>query len=386
MSKHSLALPWVVGATRNFSQARKMQEAMSLMLISGLGMIWHGEGGFAKSAFTRRVMEVISDMPQIVVDGHPEMTVDEIFGGIDLNALEEQGNRRIIRDLHRSWVKHVFALFEEGLDIPLAVLAAMKKTIADEVYEQGTQVETMTNVYRMILTNVHPQEVVRMYEEQKQNSVQAFIDRFPIQLNVDWEDRGADAFMDMFMALETETTEIFVEYREIETMRLAAQSVRVANSILWHIAQFAKTYKWSGRTAVYAKRIVQSAAVINGRNYATVEDLRALRYLAGMEMIGSEIEEIIQNTPNLDSMEVVEDAYRVLDIISKYQMNQLLAGLISRLGDELDELVGDNLQVKSAKVEIQQFINGILADYDGDIAVIREDILMTNWNIERIAA
>src|SRR5690349_6226201 len=101
---HTLTLPWVEQATQGFVNAVAMRQAFSLALTSGLGLIFSGPGGHAKSEFVMAALGAIGDIEPYVKSLSMGTTVEDLYGGIDMDALHRQTGAAIQYQPERSFL------------------------------------------------------------------------------------------------------------------------------------------------------------------------------------------------------------------------------------------------------------------------------------------
>jgi hypothetical protein len=119
--------------------------------------------------------------PYIITMG-TGMTTDRLFGGLDITQLrQEGGSGRIEYLVENSFMNHEYVIFEEMFDAPDFILEQLKDIISSGVFRNGTQVFPIKTKFIICCTN-------RTRDEFSKNmSLRALMERFPLELNVIWD-------------------------------------------------------------------------------------------------------------------------------------------------------------------------------------------------------
>jgi hypothetical protein len=245
--------------TRGFYQLEPFADALKLAASIGRPMIVFGDGGHAKSdavtAFAEALMQGRKD--QIMVKSlHQETTVSDLFGGIDIPALQNGEGERYVLD--RSWAAYPVVIFEEVLDAPPTTLCALKDAITSRQIRNGSQVYDLPPHQVIIgITNKNPGDLSELGPE-----VSALVERW-LDYKMVWHDYTADHFANM-----------------LERVRDYAPA-----SLRHHLAQLAEQVHMEGnfispRVVVNAVDMVMHRAKMRGRpGSPTAEDQDVLKFI-----------------------------------------------------------------------------------------------------------
>ena len=282
-------------ATRRFVKARAMREIMSLALVSRMNVIMFGRGGHGKSEFTEAVLSAVDGLRIFVQFCGEGMDEARAYGGINLGALNDLNDPRIEYHPEDSFLASDVAVLEEGLDAPPSVLLSLKDTLTRRQMRNGRQKFDMQTMFLVCLTNHQPAEVAELGD-----AVAAFIERFPLQAQIEWDSYASGDYSEMFEAASNGNHKDFlVDVVEIVELQEAAGIVEIPTSVDKILAELIASAVEGGafispRTAMYARKLVAASAVINGRTVATQQDIVAIKYLPGCEDLAAEIEQQIE--------------------------------------------------------------------------------------------
>lgn len=293
---HTMTLDWVRSATTAFIHADEMREAVSLALASGLNVMFSGPGGHGKSEFLSAVFCAIQDVQPFVKSFGQSTTAEELYGGIDLDALNRLTGASIQYHTDNSFLPSQVAIFEELFDAPARMLTFLKDTLTARELRNGAQrVRMMTSVIAAA-TNHSPQDIAEAGP-----AVAALVERFPIQLCVRWQSYSADAFINLFETVEGAQPgeDAYVKWCDIERLQISASAVeatKVVKRVLANVLAELRREKVtiSPRTAMMALRLVRAAAAINNRRVTDISDVRAISYLPGCQDMVPRILELIE--------------------------------------------------------------------------------------------
>lgn len=296
----NLTLPWVTQATQRFVAAEAMREVLSLAIASGKNVILFGPGGHGKSELLSDLLSVVTEAKTFVQSCGEGLSEDRLYGGIDLQKLNDAGSPSIQFHPERSFLEADFAVFEELFDAPTSVLLALKDTLTAKCLRNGAQRFEMKTSLLVSATNKEPGEVAELGA-----AAQALIERFPLQLRVAWDAYGAQEYLAMFRSIDAQASggqkdAPRVSLADIRALRAKTAAVSVPESVLRILAEIVATAVASGviispRTAVHARDLVKASAAINGRTVATKEDIVAIKYLPGCAELAAKISQEIES-------------------------------------------------------------------------------------------
>ncbi|HEU5187569.1 MAG TPA: AAA family ATPase [Candidatus Saccharimonadales bacterium] len=311
-SSHTLTLPWVERVTQGFVFCDDMRVAVSLALAAGVNLIFSGPGGHAKSEFLETVFGAITGQETYVKSFGQGTGTEELFGGLDFDALNRAEGATLRYNPERSFLNHHIAVFEELFDAPPRVLTSLKDTLTAKELRNGHQRHPMTTRVIAAATNRSPQEIAEGGPE-----IEALIQRFPIQLEVKWSQYDKAAFIQLFSAvLGREDVESGAAWTDIEGLQLRTKSMTVSSGMRSMLAQILVELRKdhvpvSPRTAMVALLLTQAVAAINGRDRVIPADLKAIAYLPGALRLRQRVDElIIELGDSIDTEEKLDQAQR----------------------------------------------------------------------------
>jgi len=249
-----------------FVRSEQIARILALAVESGKNVLLWGPGGHGKSEMVAAALSVVADEDQIFVQSFGEgMDEATLWGGLDFRALEEE---KVLRyHPENSFLAKEFAVFEELFDAPASVLLALKDTLTARKLRKGSQVFAMKTKVIIAITNKDPDEVSDLGP-----AAHALVERFPLQLKVEWPRYEATDYLELF--------------RKVEPF-LSGADLNGTTAVLAEV--FAKAAASDGedvispRTAVHALGVVKTAAAIRGSELVEKEDLLDLVFLPGME-------------------------------------------------------------------------------------------------------
>jgi MoxR-like ATPase len=141
-------------------------------------VILYGPGGHGKSEITLDFLKAKGINPFIQTMG-TGMTTDRLFGGLDIPTFETTGKIEYL--VHNSFMNHEYVIFEELFDAPDFILEQLKDILSSGVFRNGTQIFPIETKFIICCTN-------RTRDEFSKNmSLKALMERFPLELNVIWD-------------------------------------------------------------------------------------------------------------------------------------------------------------------------------------------------------
>lgn len=260
--------------SRRFVRYEKVANVLALGLQSKQNVILWGPAGHAKSEMVEDVlkglglwkMDPTSKLPSADTNTYVQsfgegMTEDQLWGGIDLRAMEE--DKEIRYHPENSFLKKEVAVFEEMFDAPAICLLPLKHTLTQKFLAKGGAYYPMNTKCIIVCTNKSPEDLQHMGP-----SHQALVERFPLQLKVEWDGYTADHYLGMM-----QKHPMVGMYTKDVLRALAANisKVTMGGSFI------------SPRSAMWAMNLVAENARANRRTSVQIEDFFALEFLPGME-------------------------------------------------------------------------------------------------------
>lgn len=141
-------------------------------------VILYGPGGHGKSEITLDFLKAKGIEPFIQTMG-TGMTTDRLFGGLNIPVFETTGKIEYL--VENSFMNHEYVIFEELFDAPDFILEQLKDILSSGVFRNGTQIFPINTKFIICCTN-------RTRDEFSKNmSLKALMERFPLELNVIWD-------------------------------------------------------------------------------------------------------------------------------------------------------------------------------------------------------
>ena len=358
----SFVLPFVAQATQNFVNIEPLREVVSLALVANKHCILYGLGGHGKSTALRVVLQNLEGARVHIQSFGDDMSEARLYGGINLNALEDEHNKRIEYYPENSFLNADYAIFEEGFDAPGAVLLALKDTLSDKILNNGTQRYAMQTQVIFLPTNTSPQEI----NERGVNS-QALVERFPLQLEVRWESYEAADYQELLSSAVQPRPLSKLPFTTVQELTRQATRVPVRQSKQQALSRIFANLTQQGcfvspRTAVYAIDVIRAAATINQRTEIILSDFFALKYLFTNHLYTTVVEPVLRREITVLETEAALNAYeqQAQKIIRQFESTSTsdtreLVRYCHRFDDLIDTL--SNLQ---ASEELQELRDELL--------------------------
>lgn len=168
-------------ATDKFVFMDKTVQVLDIGFETRKNIVLYGPGGHGKSEMTLEFLKEKGIEPYVITMG-TGMTTDRLFGGFDITQLrQEGGSGRIEYLVENSFMNHEYVIFEEMFDAPDFILEQLKDILSSGIFRNGTQVYPIKTKFIICCTN-------RTRDEFSKNmSLKALMERFPLELNVVWD-------------------------------------------------------------------------------------------------------------------------------------------------------------------------------------------------------
>jgi hypothetical protein len=168
----------VSGVGADFVFMDKSLNILDIGLKTGKNIVLYGPGGHGKSELTMAYLAEKGINPYVITMG-TGMTTDRLFGGLDIPTFEKTGKIEYLVD--NSFMNHEYVIFEELFDAPDFILEQLKDILSSKIFRNGTQIFPIKTKFIICCTN-------RTREEFSKNaSLKALMERFPLELNVVWD-------------------------------------------------------------------------------------------------------------------------------------------------------------------------------------------------------
>jgi ribosomal protein S18 len=160
-------------------------------LACNINCIIYGPGGFGKSVLIKAICEILG-LPIIYKVGHSEMSTEELFGIPNMKKLLDESK------YETSFENSIFStpgilIFEEGMDVPSNISAALKDIITEGGLREGDIKKESLISSIIIAGNKSPEDLI------SDDSTAAFYnERFPIQHKMIWPDFKPENYLLFF--------------------------------------------------------------------------------------------------------------------------------------------------------------------------------------------
>lgn len=176
--KTKAAAEEVQGVGADFVFMDKSLSILDIGLKTGKNIVLYGPGGHGKSELTLAYLAEKGIDPYVITMG-TGMTTDRLFGGLDIPTFEKTGKIEYL--VENSFMNNEYVIFEELFDAPDFILEQLKDILSSKVFRNGTQIFPIKTKFIICCTN-------RTREEFSKNaSLKALMERFPLELNVIWD-------------------------------------------------------------------------------------------------------------------------------------------------------------------------------------------------------
>lgn len=256
-----------------FVRCEDIARVLALAFQSGKNVLLWGPGGHGKSEMVSLALSaIVEDQDEIFVQSFGEgMDEATLWGGLDFCALEEEKELRYFPQ--NSFLAKEVAVFEELFDAPSSVLLSLKDTLTAGVLRKGNQQFPMRTKVVIGITNRDPDEIADLGL-----AAAALVERFPLQLRVEWSNYSAADYGDLFAKVGPHLPGADVNGQGAILAELLAKAGETGAVI-------------SPRTAVHALGVVKAAAALREAGKVEKTDLVDLTFLPGMESLAGSIRE-----------------------------------------------------------------------------------------------
>lgn len=175
-----------------FINVDEIAEILEIGFISNKNVFLYGRGGHAKSEIVQEFLKYIDpDGRESFVQACGEgLSEEKLFGGLNLKKFQETGEIEYL--VENSFMNKRYVVFEELLDSRMNVLLSLKDILTSGTFRQGSQQFKIKTEFVICLTNRTKQEVA------EDNSIKALLERFPLEMKVEWNRYEANDYKNMF--------------------------------------------------------------------------------------------------------------------------------------------------------------------------------------------
>lgn len=165
-------------------------------------IILYGNGGFSKSLIVEDFFRKKGITPYVKTLG-AGTTIDSVFGGMDIDLfmngkkdehgvlIEKAGKIEYL--VENSFMNHEYVVLEEGFDAPDFILEQFKDILTAKEFRNGSQKFPIKTKLIVICTNKNRTELA------VNSSIKALMERFPLEIKVEWDNYTSIKYDYMFM-------------------------------------------------------------------------------------------------------------------------------------------------------------------------------------------
>jgi len=269
-----------------FIMANSIADILSIGYNINHNVILWGPGGHGKSEMTELFFNTIGIEPFVQALGEGS-TEDLILGGLNMKEFQESG--KIYYNVENSFMNHEYVVFEELLDCPANVLLRLKDILTSGVFRNGSQQFNIKTKFIVCLTNRSREEV------SEDSSIQALMERFPMEYEVKWNGYNEDAYNSLYKKVfNLDQNELLNSGLNLVSIAAVASNATLKKTI-------------SPRTMVYA-----------GQMYQHTGNLADLKYFSGFCNAGiKEAETQIKHLEDIRAdYEIIKESEKVVDYYS----------------------------------------------------------------------
>lgn len=168
-------------STDKFVFMDDVNKVLNVALNTEENIILFGKGGYGKSEYTIEFLKELGIEPFVLTMG-TGMTTDRLFGGLDLRTFNETGKIEYL--VENSFMNQEYVIFEELFDSPDFILEQLKDILSSGYFRNGNQRFEIKTKLIVCCTNKTREEFA------KNNSLKALMERFPLELEVKWDNHN----------------------------------------------------------------------------------------------------------------------------------------------------------------------------------------------------
>lgn len=289
MSKSQVLSALSSNLSAKFVGTEKFTHEFALAILSGISPIWYGKGGFGKTEMIRLAMKTFQ-VPQTMLEAHPELAVSGLFGGAIAETKIETinqdgmilGSEKTFESVNyeRGLLRSYLFFIEEMLDSPMQVLTSLKSVMTNRVWDQ------MESQHRLIIgaTNINPYALLEEVPFTHQNSYDALLQRFLV-IEHGWESHEFSDYLALFQFNPAKDYAFsHVTKQQVEHEANLAANVSLSSASLELLAELAAKSAEEGsvispRVAMWSIKLLKTNAFLQGRDEVDIADFQVLNYM-----------------------------------------------------------------------------------------------------------
>lgn len=303
---------------QNYVFSDKVAEIIDIAINGNKNVLLWGPAGHGKSEMSVACVKAAGQYQNCFIQSFGEgMDESRIYGGVNYEKLDKEFV--IEYNVDRSFIVHEVAIFEEIFDAPAIVLQSLKDTLTARCLRNGAQRVPMKTKSIIAITNINPAEISDIGP-----SAHALVERFPLQLEVKWEEYNQESYLAMF-------ERVYPKFNK-SVKKFLARLVERANEQGSFI---------SPRTAIHALELLMTMCGEDGSDL-DYKSYKCLEYIPGFEVLIKDVSD------EIEEMKQREDAERSIRSISRK---------ISAIRKQIDNLNDDEDKNDSGYLRIAKQIS-----------------------------
>jgi hypothetical protein len=176
---------------KGFIKSKEVDEVLTAGFLSGENVVLYGPGGYGKSDMSLAFLKQnnVPDEEITIKSLSRSSTKDDLFGGINMKLLTEEGRIEYLLDYSIFATKYL--ILEEAFDCNKATLESIKDVLTSKQVRNGNQMYDIKTKFIIVCTNRSKAEL------QEDESSIALMERFPLSLKVYWDHHRLQDYIEL---------------------------------------------------------------------------------------------------------------------------------------------------------------------------------------------